>query len=94
MRKELRDFVPPTLQRINDTLNGTYALFVDDLLGNATAFASEYRAMPTFALSEEFYAMFKDACEAFSPGDEYKLVDAYGQKLGVRSWYDWKNDQA
>ena len=94
MRKDLRDFVPPTLQRINDTLNGAYALFVDDLFGNATAFSAEYRAMPTFAVSGEFFAMFKESSAAFQPGNEYKLVDAYADKLGVADWYGWKADQA
>jgi hypothetical protein len=93
MRKDLRDFVPPTLQRINDTLNGTYALFVDELFGNATAFAANYRSMPTFSSSQELYAKFKDLSTHFSPGDEYELVDAYAQALGIRDWYDWKLDQ-
>ena len=94
MRKDLRDFVPPTLQRINDTLNGAYALFVDDLFGSATAFSAEYRAMPTFTVSEEFFEMFKESSAAFQPGNEYKLVDAYADKLGVADWYGWKADQA
>jgi hypothetical protein len=93
MRKDLRDFVPPTLQRINDTLNGTYALFVDELFGNSTAFAANYRSMPTFSVSQELYAKFKDLSAKFSPGDEYELVDAYAQSLGIRDWYDWKLDQ-
>jgi len=93
MRKDLRDFVPPTLQRINDTLNGAYALFVDDLFGNATAFSAEYRAMPTFAVSEEFFEMFKESSATFQPGNEYKLVDAYAEKLGVSGWYGWRPDQ-
>ena len=92
MRKDLRDFVPPTLLRINDTLNGAYALFVDELLGNATAFSSEYRSMPTFARSQELYGMFKDASVSFQPGDEYKLVDAYADALGITTWYDWRAD--
>ena len=93
MRKDLRDFVPPTLQRINDTLNGAYALFVDDLFGSATAFSAEYRAMPTFAVSEEFFAMFKESSATFLPGNEYRLVDAYAEKLGIHDWYGWKKDE-
>lgn len=92
MRKDLRDFVPPTLQRINDTLNGAYALFVDDLFGNATAFSAEYRAMPTFAVSEEFFEMFKESAAAFQPGDEYRLIDAYAEKLGIHDWHGWQTD--
>ena len=93
MRKDLRDFVPPTLQRINDTLNGAYALFVDDLFGNATAFSAEYRAMPTFAVSEEFFEIFKESSATFRPGNEYSLVDAYAEKLGIHDWYGWKKDE-
>lgn len=93
MRKDLRDFVPPTLQRINDTLNGAYALFVDELFGHATAFASHYRTMRTFPESEKLYAEWKDSAGKFRPGDEYELVDAFAEKLGVRGWYDWKPDQ-
>ena len=93
MRKDLRDFVPPTLQRINDTLNGAYALFVDDLFGNATAFSAEYRAMPTFAVSEEFFEIFKESSATFQPGNEYRLVDAYAEKLGIHDWYGWKKDE-
>jgi len=94
MRKDLRDFVPPTLQRINDTLNGTYALFVDELFGNATAFASHYRTMATFTASEQLLEMFRKTAGSFRPGSEYALVDACAEALGIRSWYDWKPDKA
>jgi hypothetical protein len=92
MRKDLRDFVPPRLQRINDTLNGAYALFVDELLGNATAFSSEYRSMPTFARSQKLHGMWKEANTSFRPGAEYELVDAFADQLGIRDWYSWKLD--
>jgi hypothetical protein len=92
MRKDLRDFVPSTLLRINDTLNGAYALFVDELLGNATAYSANYRSMSTFGQSKDFYEMWKKAAADFHPGDEMKLVDAYANALGVRGWYDWRED--
>jgi len=92
LRKELRDFVPPTLQRINDSLNGTYALFVDDLFEHATDFAASYRPMPAFALSQKLYGMWKEASVSFRPGTEYELVDAFADELGIRDWYSWKLD--
>ena len=42
----------------------------------------------------EFFEMFKESSAAFQPGNEYKLVDAYADKLGVADWYGWKADQA
>ena len=93
MRKDLRDFVPPTLQRINDALNGAYALFVDDLLEHATDFAASYHPMPSFALSQKLYGMWKESSASFRPGAEYELVDAFGDQLGIRDWYSWKADQ-
>jgi hypothetical protein len=49
--------------------------------------------MPTFAVSEEFFEMFKESSDTFQPGNEYKLVDAYAEKLGVSAWYGWRPDQ-
>jgi tetratricopeptide (TPR) repeat protein len=92
MRKDLRDFVPPTLQRINDALNGAYALFVDDLFEQGTALAANYRGMPTFPLSENLYGMWKEANASFRPSAEYELVDAFADQLGIRDWYAWKLD--
>jgi hypothetical protein len=92
MRKDLRDFVPPTLQRINDALNGAYALFVDELFDHATDFAASYHPMPTFALSQKLHGMLKEANTSFRPGTEYELVDAFADQLGIRDWYSWKLD--
>lgn len=92
MRKDLRDFVPPTLQRINDALNGAYALFVDELFDHATDFAASYHPMPTFALSQKLHGMLKEANTSFRPSIEYELVDAFADQLGIRDWYSWKLD--
>ena len=93
MDPKIRDFVPPTLLRINDILNGVFALFVDELFEGATAYADAYRKFPTFKDSEKLFALWKEKSSDLTPGSEYNLVDAFGEFLGIRDWYTWKSDR-
>lgn len=93
MDPKIRDFVPPTLLRINDILNGVFALFVDELLEGATAYADAYRKFPTFKDAEKLFALWKEKSSDLTPGSEYDLVDAFGEFLGIRDWYTWKSDR-
>jgi len=93
MDPKIRDFVPPTLLRINDILNAVFALFVDELFEGATAYADSYRKFPTFKDSEKLFVLWKDQSSDLTPGSEYDLVDAFGEFLGIRDWYTWKPDR-
>ena len=93
MDPKIRDFVPPTLLRINDILNGVFALFVDELFEGATAYAFAYSKFPTFKDAEKLYALWKEKSADLSPGGEYDLVDAFGEFLGIGDWYTWKSDR-
>ena len=93
MDPKIRDFVPPTLLRINDILNGVFALFVDELFEGATTYAFAYSKFPTFKDAEKLYALWKEKSADLSPGGEYDLVDAFGEFLGIGDWYTWKSDR-
>ncbi|MCX8494221.1 MAG: tetratricopeptide repeat protein [Chthoniobacterales bacterium] len=93
MDPKIRDFVPPTLLRINDILNGVFALFVDELFEGATAYADAYRKFLTFKDTEKLFALWKEKSSDLTPGSEYHLVDAFGEFLGIRDWYTWKSDR-
>ena len=90
---KIRDFVPPTLLRINDILNAVFALFVDELSEGATAYADAYRKFPTFSDSEKLLALWKEKSTDLKLGGEYDLVDDFAEFLGIRDWYDWKKDR-
>ncbi len=45
-----------------------------------------------FGVSQKLYAMWERANGTRKPGDEYKLVDAFAEELGVRDWYRWEKD--
>jgi len=93
MDPKIRDFVPPSLQRINDILNGAFALFVDDLLEGATCYAEAYKKFPAFGDAEKLYALWMQRSADLTPGAEYDLVDSFAEFLGIRDWYDWKKDR-
>jgi len=93
MDAKIRDFVPPTLLRINDILNAMFALFVDELSDGATAYADTYRKLPAFRDAEKLFTHWKEKSTDLKPGGEYELVDDFGEFLGIRDWYDWKKDR-
>lgn len=93
MDPKIRDFVPPTLLRINDVLNAVFALFVDELFEGATTYADAYRRFPSFGDAEMLFAQWKERSADLTPGAEYDLVDLFGEFLGIRGWYDWKKDR-
>jgi hypothetical protein len=93
MNRQVRQFIPPALLRANDTLNGTYALFVDDLFAGATSFAKHYQALNTFDSSVELFNRWKQRRASLRPGDEYDLVDTFAEHLGMTDWYTWREDR-
>jgi tetratricopeptide (TPR) repeat protein len=90
--EEVRKITPAAILRINDALNGAYALFADDLFGGATAFAAPYRNLPAFPQAQKLLAIWHDMTPDTSPGAEYAIVDAFASELQVTDWYSWKAD--
>jgi Tfp pilus assembly protein PilF len=90
---KLPDVIPQKILEISDSLNGAYALFIDELFEGATAFAAEYQKLPTFHTSRELYQLWKERVEGIQPGQEYDIIDAFAEKLHVRDWYIWKEDK-
>ncbi len=90
---KLPDVIPQKILEISDSLNGAYALFIDELFGGATAFAAEYQKLSTFRTSRELYQLWKDQVDGIKPGQEYDIIDAFAEKLHIRDWYIWKEDR-
>lgn len=88
----VKNLIPRTIRSVSDTLNGTYAMFVDELFGNSTMFADFYRSLPTFSASRKLYNLWLGARCNLEPGDEYKLVDSFAEVLGVQGWFGWRQD--
>jgi len=89
---EIRKLTPPKVLRALTALNGTAALFLDDFTHGATAFWSQYQRLDGANLSPRLFQLWKDRRDSLQPGDEYDLVDAFADVLGLRSWYEWKPD--
>ncbi len=93
LNKQIRSIVPPTIQRINDTLNAVYAIFVDDLFGGATSFAKHYRDLPGYNSAEKLFAQWAEASRQSEPGGEYGIVDIFAEHLGMSDWFTWRQDR-
>ena len=89
---EIRKITPPTIHRATVALNGAAALFLDGFTHGATAFWPHYQPLDGAALSPRLFALWQDRRDALQPGDEYDLVDAFADILGLRGWYEWKPD--
>ncbi len=89
---EIRKVTPPKVLRALTALNGTAALFLDDFTHGATDFWTNYARLDGANLSPRLLALWKDRRDALQPGDEYDLVDAFADVLGLCGWYEWKPD--
>ena len=89
---EIRKLTPPKVLRASTALNGTAALFLDDFTHGATDFWTNYQRLDGANLSPRLFQLWKDRRDALQPGDEYDLVDAFADLLGLRGWYEWKPD--
>lgn len=89
---EIRKVTPPRILRATTALNGAGALFLDDFAHGATDFWIHYQRLDGANLSPRLFQLWKDRRDALQPGDEYDLVDAFADLLGLRGWYEWKPD--
>ena len=89
---EIRRLTPRKIFQASLTLNGAYALSLDDLFHGATDFTASYRGLDTFALSQKLWQHWQDCSKNLGPGDEYRLVDEFADMVGLRDWYEWRPD--
>ena len=89
---EIRKLTPPKVLRASTALNGAAALFLDDFTHGATDFWAQYQRLDGANVSPRLFQLWIDRRDAFQPGDEYDLVDAFADLLGLRGWYEWKPD--
>jgi len=89
---EIRKLTPPKVLRALTALNGVAALFLDDFTHGVTDFWTNYQRLDGANLSPRLFQLWKDRRDALQPGDEYDLVDAFADLLGLRGWYEWQPD--
>jgi tetratricopeptide (TPR) repeat protein len=91
-KTEIRKLTPRKIHLASTTLNGAFALFLDELFHSATDYAAIYRQEDTFAASQKVFAHWKKRSERLAPGEEYKIVDEFADMVGLREWYEWLPD--
>ena len=94
MDSQIRKITPSLILNASIAMNGAFALFLDDLFGNASDFAGVYRDERAFGTAKDLYAHWKDNANSLSPGDEYRLVDDFADIVGLTEWYQWIPDDS
>ena len=89
---EIRKLTPPKVLKPLTALNGTAALFLDELSHGATAFWPRYQKLDGANLSPRLFQLWQDRKDSLQPGDEYDLVDEFAEILGLTGWYEWRPD--
>jgi hypothetical protein len=86
LRPEVKSFTPKPIYDANVTMNAAYAIFGDRTFGKA-GYAIPYRSA---GLEKRGRALLT-ALETTpaTPEHDRDLVDAWGQELGMASWYEW-----
>lgn len=89
---EIRKLTPSKILRASTALNGTAALFLDDLTKGATAFWPRYARLDGANLAPRLFELWQRRRDTLQPGEEYDLVDEFAKILGLTGWYEWKPD--
>jgi hypothetical protein len=89
---EVRRLTPRKIFQASLALNGAYGLFLDDLFHGASEFAAPYRSLENFTLSQRLWKHWQERAKNLGPGEEYRLVDEFGDMVGLRDWYEWRPD--
>ena len=86
------EVTPKVILRAGLALNGAYCLFLDNLYRGACNYAANYQRSEAFSVSQRLYEHWRTRVSQLGPGDEYDLVDEFAEIVGLRNWYEWRND--
>src|SRR5260370_13020659 len=81
--KDIEKLTPANVYRANIAINIAYALFMDSLYGARTEYVAAYRKADALPTGQKLFGLWQEAMKAIKPGDEFDLVDAFAQVLGL-----------
>lgn len=92
--EHIRKHTAPLVYNATVSLNYAFALCVDQLYGDRTDYASQYKQVGEAINGPRIYNLWRKTMRKFSPGDQYRLVDDVASLLGLEGWYTWREDRA
>jgi tetratricopeptide (TPR) repeat protein len=85
-----REIMPPKLNTVRDTLAAVTALLADHISGGASDCVNMFAKSGVLPLARKIEALAH--ANDGPPGSEFDLIDQIAGLLGVRGWYEWKNE--
>jgi hypothetical protein len=68
------------------------AILHDSLFPSTSRFHLACTETEIYPLAKRVWDCWQAAAPSFGPGDEYRLVDAFADVLGLRGCYEWALD--
>jgi len=88
----LGGMVPGFMVQVMRALGGAKALFLDHLYPGPTSYAVAYQDEESFSVAQRLFRHWQSRLPQLGPGDEYTLVDEFGDILGLRGWFEWRKE--
>jgi Flp pilus assembly protein TadD len=88
----VRQTMPRFVRQANLALGGAYALLVDHLYPGPTNYAAAYQGEESFSVAQQLFRHWQNRFPQLGPGDEYALVDEFGDILGLTGCFEWRID--
>jgi|GEM_PF-833262 len=82
--------LPFLVKQAHEISAAAWAIFIDKVNRNASAYASDYSCISGLPLSREFADGWLNAVKDFKSGDEYELVRQFVQVLRLDGWLEMK----
>lgn len=86
--KQIIEFTPPNVYRGNVTMSLTHAFHLQELYGVDMLDSFNSKARAHIKLAQKLYAQFKEMQPDREPGEEYDLIDWWGEDLTLKSYYE------
>lgn len=91
--KQIIEFTPPNVYRGNVTMSLTHAFQLQELYGVDMFESFNSKARSNLKLAQGLYAQFKDMQPDRDPGEEYDLIDWWGEDLTLKPYYELLPDK-
>lgn len=87
---EVRDMTPAPIYNANVAMIGAFALFWAAVVEDESL-ALPYRSTAHFHKSDALLDLWKSI--PTDPTEDYRLIDAWGEQLGLSKWYRWISEE-
>jgi hypothetical protein len=86
LKPEIKRMSPPRIYDANVSMNGAFAIYWAKAAGD-DSIALSYKSTAYFSASEQLMELWQEIPS--DPSSDCRLIDSWGEYLGLSGWYQW-----